>query len=134
MYLSKLCRDRYSKNAMVLLPCPFSSGANSSSFIPSDLIPIALIRDPGFLPHIPIILFWIPAFPVISSHVRVVPTVLSHHRFILPTMCIHRWGAVATCKLTRTKLPSISMEIGLRFFFDLPKQKKVIPRQGTSTG
>jgi len=50
--------------------------ANSSSFIPSDLIPIALIRHPGSIPHIPIILFWFPAFPVISLHVRVIPTQL----------------------------------------------------------
>jgi len=61
-------------DAMVLLPYPFYFRANSSSFIPSDLIPIALIRDPGFIPHIPIILFRFPAFPVISLHVRVIPT------------------------------------------------------------
>ena len=45
---------------------PFSFRANSSSFIPFDLIPIALIRDPGFFPHVPIILFRFPAFPVTS--------------------------------------------------------------------
>jgi len=76
MYLSKLCRDRYSMDAMVLLPYPSYFRANSSSFIPSDLVPIALIRDPGSVPHIPIILFRFPAFPVISLHVRVVPTVI----------------------------------------------------------
>jgi len=63
MYLYGLCRDRYSMNAMVLLPYYFATGANSSAFIPSDLIPIALIRDPGFFPHVPIILFRVPAFP-----------------------------------------------------------------------
>jgi len=74
MYLFELCRDRYSMNAMVLLPYPSYFRANSSSFIPSDLIPIALIRDPGCIPHIPIILFRSPAFPVTSLHVRVIPT------------------------------------------------------------
>jgi len=71
MYSSKLCRDRYSKNAMVLL---LISGRIPALFISSDLIPIALIRDPGFISHIPIILFRFPAFPVISLHVRVIPT------------------------------------------------------------
>ena len=62
-------------NAMVLLPCYlFYFRANSSSFIPSDLIPIVLIRDQGSMLHIPIILFRFLAFPVISLHVRVVPT------------------------------------------------------------
>jgi len=72
MYLFGLCRDRYSMNAMVLLPFfLFFVRRISSSFILSDLIPIALIRDPGFFPHIPIVLFWISAFPVIPLHVSV---------------------------------------------------------------
>jgi len=62
-------------NAMVLLPYPsFYVRANSSSSIPFDLIPIALIRDPRSIPDIPIILFKFPAFPMISLHVRVVLT------------------------------------------------------------
>jgi len=67
MYSSRLCRDRYSMNAMVLLPCPSSNSVRIPAlFIPFDFIPIALIRDPGFFPHVPIILFKFPAFPVTS--------------------------------------------------------------------
>jgi len=85
MYSSGLSRSLVPK-AMVLVSCPLPNyEADSRSFTPSDLIPIALIRDPGFLPHIPIILFWVPAFPVISPHGRVVPT-LSRDRYSLNAM------------------------------------------------
>jgi len=67
MYSSGLSRDRYSLESYGYSVPNYQ--ADSRSFIPSDLIPIALIRDPGFVPHIPHILFWVPAFPVISPHV-----------------------------------------------------------------
>jgi len=68
-------QDRYTMNAMVLLPySSFKLPGEFQLFYPSDLIPIALIRDPGFFPHVPIILFRFPALPVISLHVRVIPT------------------------------------------------------------
>jgi len=75
-YIRQGYLDRYSLNAMRLVSCcsVFYHWADFSSFIPSDLIPIALIRNPGFIPHIQHILFWGPAFPLISLHARVVPT------------------------------------------------------------
>ena len=76
MYSSKLCRDRYSMNAMVLLPYPSYFASEFQLFYPSRVIPICHFGLPCSCPHIPIVHSWIPAFPVIS-HVRVTPTAAS---------------------------------------------------------
>jgi len=76
MYSSKLCRDRYSMNAMVLLPYyPFYSIGNFASFYPKCSIPNCLHSD--VLSHIPIASIGQPTYPVIHHpgpmHVRVYP-------------------------------------------------------------
>jgi len=78
-YIRQGYLDRYSLHSMVLVSyySSFTTGRIPALFIPSGLIPIALIRNPSFLPHISHILFWVPAFPVISPHARVVPTLVS---------------------------------------------------------
>jgi len=80
MYSSKLYRDRYSMNAMVLLPYPpyFVNGFHP--FYLPRVIPICHFSLPCSCPHIPICHSWTPAFPVmlpVISHVRVIPTNMS---------------------------------------------------------
>jgi len=80
MYSSKLCRDRYSMNAMVLLPYPSYFSSGFQLFYPPRVIPIGHFRLPCSCPHIPIGHSRTPAFPVmfpVISHVRVIPTLLS---------------------------------------------------------
>jgi len=51
MYLLRLCRDRYSMNAMVLLPYPPFSFAGFRSLYPSTKIQTCLFGHPSFYPH-----------------------------------------------------------------------------------
>jgi len=81
MYLSGLCRDRYSLDAMVLLSYLPYFASGFQLFYPPRVIPIGHFRLPCSCLHIPIGHSRIPAFPVMSpviSHVRVIPTHGTH--------------------------------------------------------